>query len=93
MRFLPPLEMRLSSIAPNPVESREGPPNSTVPLTSQRHPEKLHEVTGTRADSEIFQQRGGAVKALTPKALKKDSRGLSRGRRETLVSLAFCRGP
>ena len=47
MRFLPPLEMRLSSIAPNPVESREAPPNSTVPLTSQRHPEKLHEVTGT----------------------------------------------
>ena len=26
-------------------------------------------------------------------ALKKDSRGLCRGRRETLVSLAFCRGP
>ena len=25
MRFLPPLEMRLSSIAPNPVESREAP--------------------------------------------------------------------
>ena len=47
MRFLPPLEMRLSSIAPNPVESREAPPNSTVLLTSQRHPEKLHEVTGT----------------------------------------------
>ena len=35
------------AIAPNPVESREAPPNSTVPLTSQRHPEKLHEVTGT----------------------------------------------
>ena len=37
----------LLSIAPNPVESREAPPNSTVPLTSQRHPEKLQEVTGT----------------------------------------------
>ena len=47
MRFLPPLEMRLSSIAPNPVESREAPPNSAVLLTSQRHVEKLHEVTGT----------------------------------------------
>ena len=47
MRFLPPLEMRLSSIARNPVESREAPPNSTVSLTSQRHPEKLPEVTGT----------------------------------------------
>ena len=29
----------------------------------------------------------------TQDALKKDSRGLSRVRRETLVSLAFCRGP
>ena len=47
MRFLPPLEMRLSSIARNPVESREAPPNSTVSLTSQRHPEKLPEATGT----------------------------------------------
>ena len=46
-QVLPPLEMRLSSIAPNPVESREAPPNSTVPLNSQRHPENLHEVTGT----------------------------------------------
>ena len=26
LRFLPPLEMRPSSIAPNPVEPREGPP-------------------------------------------------------------------
>ena len=46
-RFLPPLEMRPSSIAPNPVESREGPPNSRVSLTSQRHTEKLPEATGT----------------------------------------------
>ena len=45
MSFLPPLEMRPSSIAPNPVESREAPPNSTVALTSQRHPEKLSEIT------------------------------------------------
>ena len=29
------------------MESREAPPNTTVLLTSQRHPEKLHEVTGT----------------------------------------------
>ena len=47
LRFLPQLEMRPSSIAPNPVESREAHPNSTVSLTSQRHPEKLPEVTGT----------------------------------------------
>ena len=46
LRFQPPLEMRPSSIAPNPVESREAPHNSTVSLTSHRHPEKLPEVTG-----------------------------------------------
>ena len=45
LRFLPPLEMRPSSIAPNPVESQEAPPNSTVSLTSQRHPQKLSAVT------------------------------------------------
>ena len=42
--YFPPREQTFiscvscSSIAPNPVESREAPPNSTVPLTSQRHP-------------------------------------------------------
>ena len=44
LSFLPQLEMRPSSIAPNPVESREVPPNSIVSLTSHRHPEKLPEV-------------------------------------------------
>ena len=47
LRILPPLEMRPSSIAPNPVESQEAPPNPTVSLTSQRHPEKLPGVTDT----------------------------------------------
>ena len=47
LRFLPQLEMRPSSIAPNPVESQEAPPNSTVSLNSQRHPEKLPEVNST----------------------------------------------
>ena len=47
LRFLPQLEMRPSSIAPNPDESREAPPNSTVSLNSQRHLENLPEVTGT----------------------------------------------
>ena len=47
LRFLPQLVMRPSSIAPNPVEFREALPNSTVTLTSQRHTEKLPEVTGT----------------------------------------------
>ena len=34
-----------SSIAPNPMVSRETPANSTVSLISQKHPEKLPEVT------------------------------------------------
>ena len=47
LRFLPDLEIRPSSIAANPVESREASPSSIVSLTSQRHTEKLPEVTGT----------------------------------------------
>ena len=47
LRFLRPLEMKPSSIAPQPVESREAPTNSTVSLSSHRHNEKLPEVTGT----------------------------------------------
>ena len=47
LRFLRPLEMRPSSIAPHPVESREAPTNSTVSLSSQRHKKKIPEVTGT----------------------------------------------
>ena len=47
LKFLPPLEMRPSSISANPVESREVLPNSTVSLTSQRNPENPPEVTGT----------------------------------------------
>ena len=66
MRFLPPLEMRLSSIAPNPVESREAPPNSTVPLTSQRHPEKLHEVTGKIASSMDSELEAGCYRRWVP---------------------------
>ena len=54
LRFLPPLVMRPSSIAPNPVEFRDAPPNSTVSLTSQRHPEKLPEVTGTSRGNSGF---------------------------------------
>ena len=47
LRFPLQITMRPSSIAPNPVESREAPPYSTVFLTSHRHPEKLPEVTVT----------------------------------------------
>src|SRR5574337_1158024 len=35
LRFLPQLEMRPSSKAPNPVESREAPPNSSFPDFSE----------------------------------------------------------
>ena len=35
LRFLPQLEMRPSSNAPNPVESREAPPNSSFPDFSE----------------------------------------------------------
>ena len=47
LKFPPQFEKRPSSIAPNPVEASEAPPNSTVFLTSQRNPEKLTEVTVT----------------------------------------------
>ena len=35
LRFLPQLEMRPSSNAPSPVESREAPPTSSVPGFSE----------------------------------------------------------
>ena len=44
LRFPPQYKMRPSSIAPNPVESREAHPKSTVFLISHRDPEKLPEV-------------------------------------------------
>ena len=47
LMFLLYLKMMPFSISPNPVEFREATPNSTASLTSQRHPEKLPEVTGT----------------------------------------------
>ena len=52
--FQTQLEMRPSSIAPTPVESREAPPNSTVSLTSHRHHEKLPEVTVTSGGNPGF---------------------------------------
>ena len=47
LTLLPQSEIRSSSIAPVSVKSREAPLNSTVSLTSQRHPANLPEVTGT----------------------------------------------
>ena len=54
LRFLRPLEMRPSSIAPHPVESREAPTNSTVSLSSQRHPGKFPKVPGRRRGTRGF---------------------------------------
>ena len=53
MSFLPPLEMRPSSIAPNPVESREAPPNCTFPDFSEA-PLDLPEITGTSRGNQGF---------------------------------------
>ena len=82
LRFPPQLEMRPSIIAPNPVESREAPPNSTVSLTSQRHPE----VTGTSRGNPGF-----------PSTIRKRPRCSSSTRLEALVpyhdSRAMTRSP
>ena len=44
MRFLPQLEIRPSSTAPNPVEFGAAPPNCTVSLTSLAPHERLPEI-------------------------------------------------
>ena len=77
LRFLPPLEMRPSSVAPNPVESREAPSNSTVSMTSQRHPEKLPEVAGRSRGNPGFP-------AKPEKDLEKDLESPSSTRLEAL---------
>ena len=53
MRFLPHLEMRASSFAQNPVESREALP-TPVSLTSHIHHEKPPEVTCTSRGNPRF---------------------------------------
>ena len=54
MSFLPPLEMRPSSIAPNPVESRETPPQlHSIPDFSEA-PLDLPEITGTSRGNQGF---------------------------------------
>ena len=66
LRFLRPLEMRPSSIAPHPVESREAPTNSTVSLSSHRHNEKLPEVTGTSCEVTDTNQGNPGFPHLVP---------------------------
>ena len=67
-----------------------------------RHDEDIREPLVGRQGSQVSMRvaRGSASwlsshgRGLGPRdALKKDSRGFVGGRRETLVSLAFCRGP
>ena len=52
LRFLPPLEMRPSSIAPNPVESREVPP-------TPQHPSPLRGTLGSslRSPADVKEKR------------------------------------
>ena len=84
LRFLTLLEMRPSSIAPNPEESREAPPNSTVSPTSQRHPEKLPEVTGTSRGNPGFpattreRPRESFFNAFEARCPYRDSRAMTR---------------
>ena len=54
LRFPSQQEMRPSSIAPTPVESREAPPNSTVFMISHRHYKKFAEVTVIHEGSQGF---------------------------------------
>ena len=53
LRFLPPLEMRPSSIAPNPAESREAPP-------TPQHPSPLRGTLGSslRSPAEVEGNEG-----------------------------------
>ena len=54
LKLLPPLEMRPSSIAPNPVESRETPPQlHSIPDFSEA-PLDLPEITGTSRGNQGF---------------------------------------
>src|SRR5574339_412915 len=71
LRFLPQLEMRPSSNAPSPVESREAPPTSSFPGFSEppaplarpgRRPlgcAAVHRGNPARAPVTLFGQQGG----------------------------------
>ena len=62
LRFLPPLEMRPSSIAPNPAESREGPP-------TPQHPSALRGTLGSslRSSAEVEGNEGPAPTRERPR--------------------------
>ena len=71
---LPSLKWAHAGLWGHPVESREAPTNSTVSLSSQRHNEKLPEVTGTHGHRlwALLKARGpglrGELFALLPEA-------------------------
>ena len=76
LRFLPQLEKRPSSIAPNSVVSREAPPNTTVSLNSQRLPEILvvpREKTPTGAAAIQWQGKSSPKKDGKCSPLKKEN--------------------
>ena len=65
LRFLPPLEMRPSSIAPNPAESREAPPTPQHPSplrgtlrSSFRSPQKPREMRAEPGLSNTYKAQG-----------------------------------
>ena len=75
LRFLPPLEMRPSSIAPNPAESREVPPTPQYPSplrgtqgSSLRSPAEVEGNEGfpPQPEKELESQSSTLLNALAP---------------------------
>ena len=81
LRFLPPLEMRPSSIAPNPAESREA-------LPTPQHPSPLRGTLGSflRSPAEVGGNEG------FPLQPEKDIESPSSTRLEALVPSHICSG-
>ena len=84
LRFLPPLEMRPSSVAPNPVESREAPPSSQYPCplrgTLGSSLKSLAEVEGNdgfllQHEKDLESPSSTCLEALVP---SQDSRAMTR---------------
>ena len=66
LRFLPPLEMRPSSIAPNPAESREAPP-------TPQHPSPLRGTLGSSLRSQAEVEGNEAFPLQPEKGLESPS--------------------
>ena len=84
LRFLPPLEMRPSSVAPNPVESREAPPSSQYPCplrgtlgSSLKSPAEVEGNEGflLQPEKDLESPSSTCLEALVP---SQDSRAMTR---------------